>query len=94
MILLVDFDGDNQRLQDVKAKIPARLMERVFILGVLSEPEYLKRALGSYESIGLLLGQDCSSATRTTLHHDLVKHNSDELERLCGHAGEILFQPG
>ena len=39
MILLIDFDGDGNRLQVAKARIPQALLDRVFVLGVWSEPE-------------------------------------------------------
>ena len=48
MILLIDFDNKEARLQGVKAKIPSHLTERVFVLGVLSEPEDLKKDLQRY----------------------------------------------
>src|SRR6266478_2823150 len=32
MVLLIDFDGREERLQDAKQKIPGRLTDRVFIL--------------------------------------------------------------
>lgn len=47
MVLLIDFDGKAERLQDAKKRIPERLAERVFILGALTEPEALKDDLGS-----------------------------------------------
>src|SRR6266446_4880248 len=37
MVLLIDFDGRIDRLQDVKARIPEHLTDRVFILGAFSE---------------------------------------------------------
>ena len=68
MVLLIDFDGNAERLNDAKTRIPERLAERVFILGALSEPEDLKRAgLGSYEAIGSAMAQDCREETDTDL---------------------------
>ena len=53
MVLLIDFDGHEERLKDAKAVIPNHLIDRVFIIGVWTEPEALRRAnLGSYETIG------------------------------------------
>jgi len=61
MVLLIDFDGKQERLTEAKAKIPAHLADRVFILGALSEPEALKQAnLRSYEEIGRALAEDCA----------------------------------
>lgn len=49
MVLLIDCDGDADRRRVAKTSIPPTLTERVFILGVLTEPEQLKPDLGSYE---------------------------------------------
>jgi hypothetical protein len=42
MVLLIDFDGRKERLQEAKVRIPEHLTDRVFILGALSEPEALR----------------------------------------------------
>ena len=39
MILLIDLDEDSDRLPNALARIPGHLTERVFILGVWSDPE-------------------------------------------------------
>ena len=91
MILLIDFDGREERLQYAKARIPERLIGRVFILGALSEPESLRANLGSYETIGLALARDCREETDTTWGHDLLRHNASELDRLRGSVLSILF---
>jgi hypothetical protein len=91
MVFLIDFDNAEDRLRDAKARIPERLTDRVFILGVLSEPEDLKVDLGSYEKIGLAMAKDCREETGTTWGHDLLRHNSSELDRLREHVRPILF---
>jgi hypothetical protein len=91
MVLLIDFDHVEGRLWDAKARIPERLTDRVFILGVLSEPEDLKADLGSYEKIGLALAKDCREGTNTTWGHDLLRHNASELDRLRQYVRPILF---
>jgi len=92
VILLIDFDEDENRLEAAKAAIPEHLADRVFVLGALSEPEDLKRAnLGSYETIGLRLAKDCCEETDTTWGHDLLRHNTGELDRLREHVRPILF---
>lgn len=92
MVLLIDFDGRDQRLDEAKKKIPAELTERVFILGALSEPEELRKAgLGSYEEIGLALARDCREGTNDTWGHDLLKNNAGELARMRDHVRSILF---
>ena len=94
MVLLIDFDGEEGRLQDAKALIPGNLQDRVFVLGALSEPEALKRAIpGSYETIGLALARDCREKTNTTWGHNLLRHNASELDRLREYVRPILFPP-
>ncbi len=92
MVLLIDFDGREDRLDIAKAAIPDRLTERVFVLGALTEPEALRRAnLGSYETIGLAMAKDCREETDTTWGHRLLQHNASELDRLREHVRPILF---
>ena len=59
LILLIDFDGDSARRQLVQSKIPEDIQGRVFVIGVWIAPESLKRDLGSYETIGTALAEDC-----------------------------------
>ena len=95
VVLLIDFDGREERLQDALGKIPEALRERVFILGTWTEPEDLKRAgLGSYETIGSLIAKDCREQTNTTWGHALLQHNAGELERLRDRVCPILFEAG
>jgi hypothetical protein len=91
MVLLIDFDGREDRLNDSKARIPERLSDRVFILGTLTKPEALKADLGSYETIGLKMSKDCREETDTIWGHELLRHNASELERLRDHVRPILF---
>lgn len=98
MILLLDLDDRPDRFDPVKADIPVRLADRVFILGVKSEPEELKRderlrreKLCSLEKIGEALAQECREHTDRLWHHDLLRHNSGELERPRKHVRPILF---
>lgn len=84
MVLLVDFDGDESRLQRMKDEIPNHLADRVFVLGALHDPEGLRQAgLGSYEDIGKALAQDCTAGTEGIWAHPLLRHNEGELSRLC-----------
>ena len=91
MVLLIDFDGNGERLGKVKAVIPEDLKDRVFVLGVWTEPEALRDILGSYEKIGLGMAEDCHDDTTTTWGHKLLQHNSSELERLRQRVRPILF---
>jgi hypothetical protein len=92
MVLLIDFDGRLERLDDVKSRIPDNLRDRVFVLGSLREPKDLKTAgLGSYEAIGSALARDCREGTDETWRHELLRHNADEVARLREHVRPILF---
>jgi hypothetical protein len=91
MVLLIDFDGKEERLKTVRAAIPDHLKERVFVLGTWSEPEKLRTDLGSYESIGLALAKECRENTEVTWAHGLLRHNVGELERLKRQVRPILF---
>jgi hypothetical protein len=92
MVLLIDFDSKDDRLEYVKAMIPGNLTERVFVLGAWSDPETLKRAdFGDYETIGRAMARDCREGTDTTWGHNLLRHNASELARLREHVRPILF---
>lgn len=84
IILIIDFDNNLERLNHIKYQIPDDLKDRVFVLGVLSEPEELKASLNykGLEEIGLSLSQDCSENTQRVWGHKMPTHNSAELERL------------
>jgi len=91
MVLLIDFDARKDRLSRVKATIPDHLIDRVFVLGVWTEPEALRSDLGSYESIGRAMARDCREGTDTTWGHGLLRHNATEIERLRELVRPILF---
>ena len=91
MVLLIDFDGKDNRLGVAKAVIPEHLADRVFVLAAWTEPEDLKSAsLGSYEAIGRAMAQDCRQNTDTVWGHELLRHNAGELARLCERIQPIL----
>ncbi len=92
MVLLIDFDGREDRLGTARAVIPDHLKDRVFVLGAWSEPEALRQDLGSYETIGLAMAKDCREETDATWGHHLLRHNAGELDRLRKHVLPILFQ--
>jgi hypothetical protein len=91
MVLLIDFDKREDRLDTAKAAIPNHLADRVFVLGVWSKPEVLRASLGSYETIGSALAKDCRNNTYATWRHSLLHHNRCELARLRKHVRPILF---
>jgi hypothetical protein len=94
MILLIDFDDRGaERLREAKEAIPAHLTERVFVLGTKTDPESLKKDLGSYETIGQGLAENCYYDTYATWGHEQLRHNAEELERLRRAVRPILFPP-
>lgn len=94
MILLVDFDEKANRLSEMKKVVPNSLSDRVFVIGVWSEPEELKRRqLGSRESIGRQLADECYDDKLNLWNHELLRHNASELDRMKVKLRPILFPP-
>jgi hypothetical protein len=94
MVLLIDFDNNPEtRLLFIKKMIPTDIQARVFVLGVWSEPENLRSALGSagFEKIGVDLAQDCYDNTNNLWGHELLKHNEAELRRMILSVKPFLF---
>lgn len=90
--LIIDFDKDTGRLDLVKGKIPIHLIDRVFVLGVWSNPEELKRQTDKkFERIGEELADDCSQNTNKLWGHTLLRHNRGELERMIDSIKPFLF---
>lgn len=95
MVLLVDCDDDLNRPKDVQASVPSDLRDRVFVLGVRTEPEALRQAgLGAYEKIGGGMADDCRNRTQDLWGHDLLSHNGAELGRLRAVLCDLLFSGG
>ena len=92
VVLLIDFDQRENRLEYVKQKIPEDLQERVFILGVQSNPEKLRNyTQKTFETIGETLANNCADNTNDLWSHDLLKHNETELERMREIIKPFLF---
>ena len=91
MVLLIDFDGREDRPEDVKAAVPDHLTGRVFVLSTWTKPEELKKSLGAFETIGAAMATDCREGTAATWGHELLQHNAPELERLRERVRPILF---
>lgn len=94
ILMLIDFDQDEDRLKTIKDKIPEDLLARVFVLGSQSEPEELKKniaQLNTFEKIGKALAKDCSNNTDEIWGHDSLKHNKSELDRMIASVKPFLF---
>ena len=93
MVLLIDFDDNENRLSYVESHIPDDLKARVFVLGVVSEPENLRTDIKkTFEEIGEALAQDCSENTNELSGHSLLKHNKGELDRMASSVKPFLFK--
>lgn len=92
IVLLIDFDEVEDRLSYVKSHIPEDFKNRVFVLGVQSNPEDLKRDIKqSLEAIGETLATDCSENKNELWGHNLLIHNQSELERMIKLVKPFLF---
>jgi hypothetical protein len=93
VVLLMDFDQHEDRLTFVTSQIPEELKDRVFVLGVLSEPENLKRNINkTFEEIGDSLAKDCPDNKNELWRHDLLRHNETELDRIVSSVQPFLFR--
>ncbi|WP_413173321.1 hypothetical protein [Anabaena azotica] len=92
IVLLIDFDEREDRLSYVQSHIPEDLRNRVFVLGVQSNPESLQRDIKqSLEAIGETLATDCSENKNELWGHHLLIHNKPELERMIKLVKPFLF---
>lgn len=92
MVLIIDFDECEDRLNFVQSYIPDDIKNRVFILGVKSNPESLKRDIQkSWENIGESLAKDCAENKNELWDHPLLIHNQPELQRLILSVKPFLF---
>lgn len=92
-LLLIDHDGDPDRGFNIKAQISDDVKDRVFVIGVLSEPEKLKSANQKYERIGGLIADGCKNNNSDFWQDGLLVHNLKEVQRLS-EAFHDLFFPG
>ena len=94
LVLLIDFDEQPDRFERAVEYVPRELRDRVFVLGVWSEPERLKADLNSstLEKIGTRLSRACNGEPEEIWAHPLLKHNEDERQRLQQRLGTFLFE--
>lgn len=94
MLLVIDFDKDNNRRKWISQQISTSVRDRVFIVGVWQEPEDLKKSVKlSFEIIGETLATECASNQYNLWQHHLLQHNSQELLRLTTTIKTFLFAP-
>jgi hypothetical protein len=89
VILMIDFDGRDDRFEEIRKAIPDEVTYRVFIIGAWHEPE--KVGLGFPERVGELLAKDCNEGSSVTWGHETFRHNLPELSRIREKVCEIVF---
>lgn len=92
-LLLIDHDGYPARGSDIKAQISDEVKDRVFVIGVLSEPEELKSANQKYEQMGKRIADGCKDNNSDFWQHELLVHNLEEVQRLSEVVHDFFF-PG
>ena len=93
LLLLIDFDDDvTGRNQLVRDNIPEQIKNRVYYLGVRSEPEKLRNSCKmSFETVGNTLAAECAEGKYRLWKHELLAHNEAELSRLLIDVRPFLF---
>lgn len=93
LLLLIDFDGEPEsRFKSIESEIPDDIKERVFVLGVLTEPEKLRSGTKKkFEAIGATLAGECAESRNEFWMHEQLSHNQSELARLTLDVRPFLF---
>ena len=92
VIMVVDFDGVENRKDYFEQRVPVEVRPRVFVIGSKDNPEILARELKKmFEGIGNALAEECLQDDFKLWHHDHLKHNNEELQRLREVVRPILF---
>lgn len=94
LVLLIDFDEKLDRFDKALEYVPTELRDRVFVLGVWSEPEKLKAELNrsTLEGIGTRIARACNGEPEEIWAHQLLKHNEEERQRFQRQLGGFLFE--
>ncbi|MFY9260870.1 MAG: hypothetical protein WAO71_10230 [Gallionella sp.] len=94
LVMLIDFDKNSSRIEKFHEAIPSDLKDRVFVLGVWSNPEALQAPHGceGLEQHGSKLADDCANNNRQDYWQaPLFKHNLAELNGRDDQLKKILF---
>jgi hypothetical protein len=83
VLILIDLDSSETRLEQAKNIVPAHLKSRVFIMGSQETPEKLSTALKmSKERLGEALADECLGRRVGVWSHEMLAHNAGELGRM------------
>jgi hypothetical protein len=93
-LLIVDFDGNAHRGSEIKNQIPEEVRDRVFVVGVLNEPENLKNSTGmKFEQLGLQIAEGCKDSNIDFWERqEPLAHNVDEIRRLSKAVRNLFFR--
>lgn len=93
LVLLIDFDEKpEQRTEYFQEVFPPEVAKRVYLLGTFGEPEELRKSCHlTLEKIGEKLSSECYYGESTLWQHELLQHNSGEVERLRNNVKPFLF---
>jgi len=93
VVMLIDFDLNENRREHFEIRIPEEVRSRVFVVGSKDEPEVLRRELGmAWEPIGAALAQECHEAVFKLWRHPHLIHNEADLQRMVQIIRPILFE--
>jgi hypothetical protein len=90
-LLLVDYDKVPARGSNIRSLISDDIKDRVFVIGVWTEPEELKSANQNYEQIGGRIADGCKDNNSDFWQHELLLHNLDEVKRLSEAFHDLFF---
>jgi len=83
VLILIDCDGQRERIAHARRDIPPELADRVFIMGSLTTPEKLAAAVAMpKETLGKAIADECHNQCTAILNHPLLVHNLQEWERM------------
>ena len=93
-LLIIDFDQQADRASEIKDRLPSEVRDRVFIIGVFSEPEALKRSTKKKgEEIGQLVAAGCKAKNSDIWEQEpLLIHNLEEIQRLSQAVRDLFFE--
>jgi hypothetical protein len=92
-VLVIDFDGQEDRGSKIRLALPKAVRDRIFIIGALSEPESLRDDTGlSYEGLGRQMAKSCSESNFDFWQRQkLLRHNMQEVGRLSESVSKLFF---
>jgi len=92
LVLLIDSDGQADRIGTILQRIPEDIAERVFVVSSLWDAESLRSAIKmKFAQIGEALASDCTENEMTHWMHDHLRHNEGEVQRLRLAVKHFLF---